>query len=396
MALSSWTWAAYLHPLPNRKHSMVLLERVKSDRRSAQPPVGLEFGNEPVTSCLRRSPTIPGMLRQPLAINLELDRRSAIPLYRQLKYHIVQLMGSGQWPSGAPLPSVRQLASELNVATATVQRAYAELETQGALVSHSGRGVFVADVAIGVTEPAGDRSGVLRGVLARAISNARSLGYNADEITGMVKQLMDGARHHDISRRVVFVGEQHEFAEKYQTLLQEALGGLQVTVATLTVSDLHHDIENKLHALEPIRCFVSLVGTLADVRDVAASRGTPVVGLVVELTEDAQHALMELPHDMPIGLVAENKYLGSARALVRQYHGTEDKLVCANIGNRAALDRVLASCRIVLHTLGARSSVESRAPIGTRLIELLYRPNRASIARLRGLLAADLAQAPQT
>ena len=43
------------------------------------------------------------------------------------------------------MPSVRQLATELGINPNTIQRAYAQLEAEGYIVSVSGKGTFVAE-----------------------------------------------------------------------------------------------------------------------------------------------------------------------------------------------------------------------------------------------------------
>jgi len=47
---------------------------------------------------------------------------------------------------GTQLPSIRILARELKVGIITCRRAYDDLCTQGILVSHPGKGVFVANI----------------------------------------------------------------------------------------------------------------------------------------------------------------------------------------------------------------------------------------------------------
>jgi GntR family transcriptional regulator len=68
-----------------------------------------------------------GAPRRAPPVDLVLDRRSALPLYLQLKHHLIHLVSAGVWQPGMSIPSVRQLAADLGLATATVQRAYGEL-----------------------------------------------------------------------------------------------------------------------------------------------------------------------------------------------------------------------------------------------------------------------------
>ena len=67
------------------------------------------------------------------------------PIYDQIKAGLRRMMAEGDLPSGAKVPSVRELAAALTVNPNTIQRAYRELEAEGFLVSVPGRGSFVAD-----------------------------------------------------------------------------------------------------------------------------------------------------------------------------------------------------------------------------------------------------------
>jgi DNA-binding transcriptional regulator YhcF (GntR family) len=335
---------------------------------------------------------------RPRIRDLVLDKQSAVPLYLQLKHHILHLISSGEWKPGMSLPSVRQVAGELGLATATVQRAYGELQAQGLLVGRTGRGVYVAALAIGLpaaSTTAGsalraERGLVLRGLLAPAVAHARSVGFGEDEIVATVQAFAAGrAEELATAPRVVFVGNESDVLDKYRALLGSALGDLGVSVDTLSLAELEEDSDAALDEREPIRCLVSLVGTFADLRRLAGHRGTPLFGLVVDLTDETQQRLVDLPHDELIGVVAEERYLPSARAVLRQFLGVEERLRWAATQTRSSLRRVMRECRIVAHTLGATRAVRGLARPGTELIELQFRPNPSSIARLRAVLAAD-------
>ena len=64
-------------------------------------------------------------------MNVTVDTSSPIPPYEQLRAGIAGLIAVGALAPGAPLPSVRQLATDLDLAPGTVQRAYSELQAAG-------------------------------------------------------------------------------------------------------------------------------------------------------------------------------------------------------------------------------------------------------------------------
>ena len=66
------------------------------------------------------------------------------PLYLQIMEQIKQRIAIGDWTEGQPIPSIRQLAVDLEVSVITVKRAYLELEREGVIQTQQGKGSHVA------------------------------------------------------------------------------------------------------------------------------------------------------------------------------------------------------------------------------------------------------------
>jgi GntR family transcriptional regulator len=94
---------------------------------------------------------------------ITIDSGDARPIYVQIMDEIRRAVVVGILGGDDPLPSVRQLASELRVNPNTVQQAYRELEREGLVYVRRGQGTFVsADRA--------DRSGRERQELAGRVA----------------------------------------------------------------------------------------------------------------------------------------------------------------------------------------------------------------------------------
>jgi len=66
------------------------------------------------------------------------------PMYVQIVEQIKQQIAVGDWAEGQPIPSIRQLAIDLQVSVITVKRAYYELEREGIIVTQHGKGSYVS------------------------------------------------------------------------------------------------------------------------------------------------------------------------------------------------------------------------------------------------------------
>ena len=77
------------------------------------------------------------------AVNFQIHPSSGVPIYRQLIDQVRLLIASGRLTEGDLVPSVRQLADELEVNMMTISKAYARLEADGVLERDRGVGMRV-------------------------------------------------------------------------------------------------------------------------------------------------------------------------------------------------------------------------------------------------------------
>jgi len=68
------------------------------------------------------------------------------PLYKQITDQIKDAIAGGVLEPNSKLPSIRDMARDLNISSITIKRAYSDLENEGYILSRSGMGSFVADI----------------------------------------------------------------------------------------------------------------------------------------------------------------------------------------------------------------------------------------------------------
>ena len=101
-----------------------------------------------------------------------------------------RLVASGALEAGVAVPSVRELARELVINPATVQKAYQHLADAGVLVMRRGEGTFVADrpPALG----RGELGRILREAAARYAGVASTIGASQDQALDAVRVALSG------------------------------------------------------------------------------------------------------------------------------------------------------------------------------------------------------------
>jgi GntR family transcriptional regulator len=114
---------------------------------------------------------------------ITLDPRDARPLYAQIMDELRRALAVGTLCAEDPLPSVRELASQLRVNPRTVLQAYGELERAGVLYVRRGQGTFVAP-AVQI-----DRTRLARDVAKRTLLEARRNAISVRELVKAIRQV---------------------------------------------------------------------------------------------------------------------------------------------------------------------------------------------------------------
>ena len=118
-----------------------------------------------------------------MAWKLDSDR----PIYTQILEVIQYQIVAGRYQPGERLPSVRDLASEAGVNPNTMQRAFAELERSGLILTQRNSGRVVTE---DMTKIEAARHQLALTQVNSFIVNMRELGYNDQEILALIKSIV--------------------------------------------------------------------------------------------------------------------------------------------------------------------------------------------------------------
>jgi GntR family transcriptional regulator len=110
---------------------------------------------------------------------LRIDPRDAVPIWKQIEDGMRRVIAAGTLGAGQAVPSVRDLARDLQVNPMTVSKAYQHLTDAGLLEVRRGSGTFVA---AGVPRaPRAERLRELKDAAARYAAHAASLGVTLED-----------------------------------------------------------------------------------------------------------------------------------------------------------------------------------------------------------------------
>lgn len=114
-----------------------------------------------------------------LSVRLRID--DPTPPFEQLRAQIASAIAAGVLPAGSRLPTVRQLAGDLGIATGTVARTYKELEQAGLVTTARRAGTTVTGAAPATPDDP------LEELAAQFVQQARRLGRSNSDILAAVQ-----------------------------------------------------------------------------------------------------------------------------------------------------------------------------------------------------------------
>lgn len=117
-------------------------------------------------------------------MDLRIDRSSREPVSTQLRRGVGEAVDAGRLLPGDRLPTIRELASRLDVAPNTVAKAYRELELDGVVKGRGRRGTFVASRQ----RPTPSQEAALRRAADRFATQAAGMGFGMAQTVGEVRR----------------------------------------------------------------------------------------------------------------------------------------------------------------------------------------------------------------
>ena len=111
------------------------------------------------------------------------------PIYEQIGKQIKGQIIAGDLAEGDALPSIRQLAKELQISVITTKRAYEELEKEGFVDTVAGKGCFVAMQNKDLLRE--KKMKTIEEMLSESVSEAHKLGIKREELLQILTILYD-------------------------------------------------------------------------------------------------------------------------------------------------------------------------------------------------------------
>ena len=112
-----------------------------------------------------------------------IDFSSGVHVYKQIINNIFEAIGNGELKEGDKLPTIKELAEQLEVNPNTIAKSYRELELKGVIASKRGNGSFIsANQSNTVTLTDEEKETRLNNLFSRVIAEAKNEGISENEL----------------------------------------------------------------------------------------------------------------------------------------------------------------------------------------------------------------------
>ena len=116
-------------------------------------------------------------------LNWSVDFSSGVHVYKQIINTIYTAIGTGELREGDKLPTIKELAEQLEVNPNTIAKSYRELELKGVIASKRGNGSFIsANQSNAITLTDEEKEIRLNNLFSRVIAEAKNEGITEDEL----------------------------------------------------------------------------------------------------------------------------------------------------------------------------------------------------------------------
>ena len=122
-------------------------------------------------------------------IQFKLDLKSGVPFHRQIVDQIRYGIASERLLPGEQLPTVRELAVQLQVNPNTIRKAYSELEILSILDTQQGTGTFVGHREVEIGED--EKQRMLEQICDELVARGSQYGFTLTEIVTHLQRRLE-------------------------------------------------------------------------------------------------------------------------------------------------------------------------------------------------------------
>ena len=210
-------------------------------------------------------------------LDIKVDRRSEVPIYKQIRRAIENSISDSKFQMGDQLPSTQTLATGLGLSLGTVSRAYNELKELGIISSKQGKGYYISSMDFDKHKRVFllfDRINAYKEILYDSFRNEFDTRtdikvffhhYNINQFEKLIRENLGRYSHYVLMPHLnESINKIVKIIPENKTVFLDNLPGDLNTKAGAVYQDFYNDIYNLLESeVERIRNYNSIILSLS-------------------------------------------------------------------------------------------------------------------------------------
>lgn len=308
-------------------------------------------------------------------INININRKSGVPIYIQVKNQIMKEIKSGNLKIGTQMPTERELAQKLSTSRNTISAAYNLLEQEGILTSYQGRGTFVAEESKPWKQH--DVRGKLHKIIDLGLEEALEMGLDTKEFLELVQDRI--REKEEFLKRIsaIFVECNIEQARAFAKELSDTTN---LNVMPMVVSDIQERSEETEQKLREAQLIIATFNHVNEVVGLTADLKKEVLGVAINPCLETIVKIARYPKYTKFGLVCLSKEFHFKVENALKSAGLDNITIQATTSrNREDVEELVKDSHVIIVSPGRRDEVTKIAGGEKEVISFDYNLDQGSV-----------------
>jgi DNA-binding GntR family transcriptional regulator len=313
------------------------------------------------------------------SINIELDKKSGVPLYIQVRKQIRNEIKKGVLKVGTKMPTERELSQRLKVSRNTVSAAYNDLEQDGSLKSYQGKGTFVVEEN-GVLEKQDVKNKILKFV-DLGLEQAFETGMNPEEFLEIVIQRVNEKKEMMDKIEAIYIECNIEQSRVFSKQLSSYSN---MNVIALTITELKQMSEETKEKIETAEFIITTFNHINEVTNLTIGLNKEILG--VAITPDLQPIvkIARYANGTKFGFVCISKeFMTKIKVALDKAGLSEIQIEYSNTTDNKELADLIQKSDVMIVSPGRYKDVENVNTENKEIIKFLYSLDDGSVKALK-------------
>jgi len=316
-------------------------------------------------------------------MKIEIDKKSGIPLYLQIKHQIKKLLENGELKSGEQLPTERELSESLEVSRNTVSMAYKELVLENLIQSIPGKGTFPNTEIVKSFQPKFDNHlAKLEEIIEVTINEALELNFELDELRRIFYRKIEEKEKILKNINIAFIECNYEQLYFFSKDIELGTG---ISIIPILIDQIRQEPEKFREQLKSIDLIVTTFFHFEEIKEYLANQRQKVMAIALDPLMETMVNIAHLSSENKnIGLVCITENFAQRVFQSIKQAGIKYKSFKFSISHhKEELEKFLSHIDIAITSPGRKKEVEKLISNQIPLIEFIYIPDKGSLNMLK-------------